>query len=95
MSANAIAFRSYCWSMGTTSFRTKDFNRSIEEQLDLIDRFWREQSSDRSWKEAQAAYYVFLQGQQFLSGNAARQDKDARAKTSGLVDIGLLTDDRR
>lgn len=29
-----------------------------------------------------------------LQGDAKRKDKDAREKTSGLVDIGLITDDR-
>ena len=30
----------------------------------------------------------------FLTGEAKRKDKDAREKTSGLVDIGLITEDR-
>ena len=30
----------------------------------------------------------------FVTGEAKRKDKDAREKTSGLADIGLITDDR-
>lgn len=30
---NRIHFTSYCWSLGTTSFRTEKFNYMIEEQL--------------------------------------------------------------
>ena len=35
-----LAYRSFFWSFGTTSFRTKEFNYSIERLLDLLDRFW-------------------------------------------------------
>ena len=34
------AYKSFCWGLGTTSFRTKQFNRTIEEQLSLLDEFW-------------------------------------------------------
>ena len=36
-----IAYKSFCWSMGTTSFRTKNFNRTIEKQLELLNEFWK------------------------------------------------------
>jgi hypothetical protein len=36
-----------------------------------------------------------MQTQKFVKGEAARPAKDAREKTSGLVDIGLLTADRK
>ena len=35
-----------------------------------------------------------MKNKDFLTGTAKRKDKDAREKTSGLVDIGLITDDR-
>ena len=35
-----IVFKSYCWSVGTTSFRTKHFNEKIEEQLLLLKEFF-------------------------------------------------------
>ena len=37
--ANEIGFKSYCWSVGTTSYRTDNFNMSIERQLQLLKQF--------------------------------------------------------
>lgn len=42
----------------------------------------------------QEKYYDFMKDKKFVAGDAKRKDKDAREKTSGLVDIGLITDDR-
>lgn len=86
-----MACKTYCWSLGTTSFRTKNFIYSIERQLQLLDEFWTINPNiiwDR--KTGQPSYYEFLKSNNFVSGDAARKDKDARQKTSGLVDIGLL-----
>lgn len=94
-----IAFKSYCWCFGTTSFRTQNFNRTIEEQLDLLDRFWaKSENANKNWQnnnDLQADYYYFLQDNGFVVGDAPRPDKDAREKTSGLVDLGLITDNRK
>ena len=38
--ATKIPYKSFCWSLGTTSFRTKNFNKTIEEQLGLLNEFW-------------------------------------------------------
>lgn len=35
-----IPYKSFCWGLGTTSFRTKNFNKTIEKQLDLLNDFW-------------------------------------------------------
>ena len=35
-----IPYKSFCWSLGTTSFRTKNFNKTIEDQLALLNEFW-------------------------------------------------------
>ena len=94
-----IAFKSYCWCLGTTSFRTKNFNRTIEEQLDLLSQFWKKpENKNQVWQnnnDLQENYYYFLQDNGFVDGDAPRPDKDAREKTSGLVDIGLITANRR
>lgn len=37
----SIPYKSFCWSFGTTSFRTKNFNKTIEEQLALLNGFSR------------------------------------------------------
>ena len=36
----AISYKSYCWVVGTTSFRTNQLNRKIELQLGYLDEFW-------------------------------------------------------
>ena len=96
---NVIPYKSFCWSLGTTSFRTKDFNKTIEEQLLLLDEFWKlDENKDENWsgnKDLQTRYYDFMQSKDFVEGNAGNKPKDAREKTSGLVDIGLIDDERK
>ena len=91
---NIIPYKSFCWSLGTTSFRTRNFNKTIEEQLVLLDEFWSlEENKNEEWtgnKTLQARYYDFMQSKGFLEGEAENKPKDAREKTSGLVDIGLI-----
>ena len=92
-----IPYQSFCWVIGTTSFRTAKLNLKIEKQLLLLDEFYNEvvKKSDWNWNnELQEKYYDFMKNKDFLTGTAKRKDKDAREKTSGLVDIGLITDDR-
>ena len=91
-------FKSYCWNLGTTSFRTENFNRTIELQLDLLDRFWKlPQNRNGNWseKKIQESYYDFLKENSFIKGDAVRKDKDAREKVSGLYEIGLINKDRK
>ena len=94
-----LSYRSYCWAMGTTSFRMTEMNRKIELQLAYLDEFWsRPGMKDVSWagnNAVQKEYYRFLKGKGFVSGEAPRPDKDAREKTSGLVELGLVDDERR
>ena len=94
------AYKSYCWSLGTTSFRMVEFNRKIEEQLKLLNEFWAlPQNRNKNWSAnnaIQVAYYEFIKEQGFIEDREApRKDKDAREKTSGLVDLGLINDERR
>lgn len=89
------SYKSYCWSLGTTSFRTREFNKKIEEQLHLLKEF-RKTNTD-NWKNnntIQVAYYNHLKSSAFVDGNAPNKAKDAREKTSGLVDIGLVNSNR-
>lgn len=91
-----IPFKSYCWCLGTTSFRTKDFNIKIEKQLQLLHDFWQNpEFTDKIWRDVQGDYYTFMHENGFVAGDAKRPDKDAREKTSGLADIGLLDSERR
>lgn len=96
---NAIPYKSFCWSLGTTSFRTKDFNKTIEQQLVLLDGFWRlPENSGQLWagnSALQTRYYDYMRQKGFVEGSAGNKPKDAREKTSGLVDIGLISEGRR
>lgn len=95
----SIPYKSFCWSFGTTSFRTKNFNKTIEEQLALLNGFWQlPENQNCVWNgnvELQTRYYDYMQRMDFVEGNAGNKPKDAREKTSGLVDIGLIDDGRR
>lgn len=91
-----FAFKSYCWAIGTTSFRAIDFNIRIERQLTLLNEFWRlSKNKNKSWRDAQFDYYRFMQEKSFVKGDAPNPTKDAREKTSGLEAIGLINDERK
>ncbi|WP_064653045.1 AlwI family type II restriction endonuclease, partial [Moraxella catarrhalis] len=97
MANKSIPYQSFCWVIGTTSFRTAKLNLKIEAQLLLLDEFYNEVIKKSNWNwnnELQEKYYDFMKDRAFLKGEAKRKDKDAREKTSGLVDIGLITEDR-
>ena len=57
-------YKSYCWSLGTTSCRMVEFNRKIEKQLEFLRDFWANHAfSNQPWSEnepVQIAYYEFL-----------------------------------
>ncbi len=94
-----IPYKSFCWNLGTTSFRTKNFNKTIEQQLLLLNDFWNlPENSGVVWNgnnAVQSAYYDYMHKKSFIVGTARNKPKDAREKTSGLVEIGLITKDRR
>lgn len=94
-----ISYKSYCWNLGTTSFRTKNFNKTIEEQLSLLNEFWNQtENKNENWESnsfLQASYYDFMHNKGFVEGDAGNKQKDARQKTSGLVDLGLIDQNRK
>lgn len=96
---NEIPYKSFCWALGTTSFRTKNFNKTIEEQLALLNEFWMlPENQNEIWSgnnQLQARYYDFMKSKDFLVGSANNKPKDAREKTSGLVDIGIIDGNRK
>jgi len=98
MSYPNIPFKSYCWCIGTTSFRTDKLNLKIERQLDLLHAFRKlDENIGAVWEgnnALQERYYDYMRNNGFLTGNAKRKGKDAREKTSGLVDIGLIDNQR-
>ena len=89
-----LKYKSFCWVIGTTSFRTAKLNLKIEQQLRLLNEFHKSINLWEWTNSTQEKYYNFMKDKEFVSGDASRKDKDAREKTSGLVDIGLITEDR-
>lgn len=97
MSNVNIPYKSFCWVIGTTSFRTAKLNLKIEQQLLLLNDFNKIVSKNNKWawnSSLQRQYYDFMKDNGFLYGKATRKDKDAREKTSGLLDIGLIDSNR-
>lgn len=96
-----FVFKTYAWSLGTTSFRMADFHRKVEEQLLLLEDFWNDKRKNKDWRgnnKLQVEYYNYLYENKFVTGNISdlkKKAKTARQKTSGLVDIGLIDDNRR
>lgn len=99
MPYNNIPYKSFCWSLGTTSYRTKNFNLNIERQLSLLSEFWgMPENLNEEWAGnnlLQTKYYDFIKSKDFVTGDAPNKPKDAREKTSGLVNIGLIFANRR
>ena len=90
-----MAFQSYCWNLGTTSFRVQNLNYKIERQLQMLNELW-SYKENKIWDYfTQEKYYNIMHKEEFVTGNALRKDKDARQKTSGLVEIGVIDKDRR
>jgi hypothetical protein len=86
-------FQTYSWSIGTTSARFKEINLKIEEQLQFLNSL---QSDGKRfvWREVQDSYYDTIREAGVTVGNAPIKAKDARAKTSFLAEIGLVSKDR-
>lgn len=98
MSIN-LKYKSFYWSLGTTSFRTKNLNKKIEQQLSIINDFWNlQENRNQNWNEnndIQMRYYDYLHNLEFITGNAPNKAKDAREKTAGLVSLGLIDENRK
>ena len=103
-----LSYSSFFWSLGTTSFRTKEFNYSIEKQLACLDDFWKiPENSNQGWEKKYMApgqediyeiknrYYDFMRERELTVGDDKVKYKAAREKTSGLVDLGLINENHR
>ena len=94
-----LTYKSFYWSLGTTSFRTKNLNKKIELQLKYLKDFWNlTENKNKNWIEndvIQTKYYDYLHNLEFITGNAPNKAKDAREKTAGLVSLGLIDNDRK
>lgn len=95
MEDTIMAFQSYCWNLGTTSFRVQNLNYKIERQLQMLNELWSNEEN-KTWNYfTQEKYYNIMHKDRFVIGDAQRKDKDARQKTSGLVEIGVIDKERR
>ncbi len=103
-----IPYSSFVWKFGTTSFRTREFNRMTEWQLQLLDDFWKKpENKDQGWEKKYMApgqidiyeiknrYYDWLVANGFTKGDDKVKYKAAREKTSGLYDMGLINENHR
>ncbi|MDE6091079.1 MAG: AlwI family type II restriction endonuclease [Duncaniella sp.] len=104
-----LAYNTFVWNFGTTSFRTKQMNFSIERQLELLSEFWKDENNAKcGWEkeylhpnqpyniyEIKNRYYDFMRDNSFITGDDKIKYKAAREKTSGLVDIGVINRDHR
>lgn len=110
MKYERIPYASFMWKLGTTSFRTKEFNYKTETQLALLDDFWKiPENSDQGWEkkymapdqkdiyEIKVRYYDYLVENGFMEGGEPwdRKYKTAREKTSGLYNMGLVNENHR
>ncbi|MDO4628534.1 MAG: AlwI family type II restriction endonuclease, partial [Planctomycetia bacterium] len=77
----------------------KNFNKKIEEQLFLLDKFWqKEENQNEIWNGnnvVQSRYCDFLQQEGMIAEEAPNKSKDALQKTSRLVDIGVIDAGRK
>ncbi len=98
MNYRKISYQSFLWKIGTTSFRTREFNRKTEWQLQLLDSFWSQpENSENNWEgnpSLQERYYDWLHQNLFTTGSEPNKAKAAREKSSGLVDLGLIDNNR-
>lgn len=85
-----MSFKSYCWSIGTTSFRVEQLNYKNECQLRYLGELFLNNPSLNWNKELQEKYFDLLVSKNFIKDYPAIKDKDAREKTSGLADLGLV-----
>lgn len=101
-----IPYSSFVWKFGTTSFRTKEFNKMTEWQLRLLDEFWKKpEFCWQGWEiaaegqngiyEIKNCYYDWLVENGFTKGDEKVKYKAAREKTSGLYDMGLIDNEHR
>ena len=110
MEYEKIPYSSFMWKLGTTSFRTKEFNFKTEMQLALLDDFWKiPENANQGWEkkymapgqkdiyEIKVRYYDYLVENGFMEGGEPwdRKYKTAREKTSGLYDMGLVNENHR
>ncbi|MDR7810559.1 AlwI family type II restriction endonuclease [Lacrimispora sp.] len=104
--AEKVPYVSFMWSLGTTSFRINSL--ATEKLLKLLNDFWDiPENKDIAWDASfsqeenpdvitiKNLFYDYMKEAKFVSGNDSVKYKAAREKTSGLVALGLINENRR
>lgn len=100
MNTTKLSYKSVAWVFGTTSLRPAQLSLKIEKQLQLLRNLReREERNGTKWMwqgndKLQEEFYLRSKEVGIVKGNAARKAKDARVLTSGLVDLGLINENR-
>lgn len=96
-----LYYESIIWVFGTTSLRPRQLSHKIITILQALTELEESllSAGSPSWQwggnnELQEAFYDLAKERGVVTGNAPRKAKDARVLTSGLVDLGLLTEER-
>lgn len=98
-----LYYESIIWVFGTTSLRPRQLRHKIitilQALTELEESLLSAGSPSSTWQwggnnELQEAFYDLAKERGVVTGNAPRKAKDARVLTSGLVDLGLLTEER-
>lgn len=96
-----LYYESIIWVFGTTSLRPRQLSHKIITILQTLTELEESllSAGRPSWQwggnnELQEAFYDLAKERGVVTGNAPRKAKDARVLTSGLVDLGLLTEER-
>lgn len=96
-SGTSVKFQSYCWCIGTTSFRVKDLGLKNENLLLLLNEFWAKRTGlEQEWNdESQEDFFQILVYNELAEQGAKNPAKDAREKTSALSALGLVDENRK
>lgn len=93
-----MAFKTYSWMYGTTSFRVAELKYKIERQLIRLKNLYDNNQENFNWQELQGEYLEALLDEDWYKSKAKTEEairKDARVLTSSLSDLGLVTKDRK
>lgn len=85
---NKPQYKSYCWVVGSTSFREQQLSYKNEVLIRYLFKLFKD-NPNKTWRELQETYYDSLKAGGYISGDAQIKDKDARQKTTGLAQVGL------
>ncbi|MBQ9520626.1 MAG: hypothetical protein IJR67_04025 [Acholeplasmatales bacterium] len=72
------SFKTYCWSIGNTSFRVKELSYKNEVQLRTLERLFKENPTMLWGPDLEEKYYDLLTEAGIVEGTAPNKAKDAR-----------------